>query len=88
MRIAVTKLFADQAVPSAGIGGNALLIGPLSALGVPRGTAVATLLVSRIGFYAAYALLAIVMLIMLWLPSCPAVMARSVLKRPVKLPRA
>lgn len=67
MRIAITKLFADQAVPSAGIGGNVLLIDRLSALGVPRGTAVATLLVSMIGFYAAYALLAIVMLIMLWL---------------------
>lgn len=67
MRIAVTKLFADQAMPSAGIGGNVLLVDQLTTLGVPRGTAVAALLVSMIGFYAAYALLAIVMLVMLWL---------------------
>jgi len=67
IRIAVTKLFADQAVPSAGIGGNVLLVDQLAAAGVPRGTAVAALLVSMIGFYAAYALLAIAMLMMLWL---------------------
>jgi glycosyltransferase 2 family protein len=67
MRIAVTKLFADQAMPSAGMGGNVLLVDQLTALGVSRGPAVAALLVSMIGFYAAYALLAIVMLVMLWL---------------------
>jgi len=67
MRIALTKLFADQALPSAGMGGNVLLIDQLRALGVSRGTAVATLLLSMIGFYAAYALFALAMLVMLWL---------------------
>ena len=67
MRIAVSKLVADQAVPSAGMGGNVLLVDQLAALGVPRGTAVAALLVSMVGFYAAYALLALAMLGMLWL---------------------
>lgn len=67
MRIAVTKLFADQAMPSAGIGGNILLVDQLVALGVARGAAVATLLVSMIGYYAAYALLALVMLGFLWM---------------------
>lgn len=67
VRIALTKLFADQAVPSAGMGGNVLLIDQLGALGVPRGTAVATLLVSMIGYYAAFALLAVTMLLLLWL---------------------
>lgn len=67
MRIAVTKLFADQAVPSAGMGGNVLLVDQLTGLGVPRGTAVAALLVSMIGFYAAYGALAIMMLVMLWM---------------------
>ncbi|AOH87290.1 hypothetical protein AWL63_22995 (plasmid) [Sphingomonas panacis] len=66
VRIAVTKLFADQAVPSAGMGGNVLLVDQLTALGVERGTAVAALLVSMIGFYAAYAFLAVIMLVMLW----------------------
>ncbi|MCI4592464.1 flippase-like domain-containing protein [Sphingobium sp. BYY-5] len=67
MRVAVTKLFADQALPSAGMGGNVLLVDQLRHLGIPRGTAVATLLLSMIGFYAAYALFALVMLILLWL---------------------
>lgn len=67
MRIVVTKLFADQALPSAGMGGNVLLIDQLRATGVARGTAAATLLISMIGFYAAYAFFAITMLILLWL---------------------
>lgn len=67
LRIAVTKLFADQAVPSAGMGGNVLLVDQLTALGAPRGTAVAALLVSMIGYYAAYALLAVTALLLLWL---------------------
>ncbi len=67
MRIALTKLFADQAVPSAGMGGNVVLVDQLVALGVPRGTAVAALLISMIGYYAAFALFAIIMLLLLWL---------------------
>lgn len=67
MRMAVTKLFADQAMPSAGMGGNVLLVDQLTALGVSRGTAVAALLVSMIGYYAAYGMLALVMLLLLWL---------------------
>ncbi|MBT2188354.1 lysylphosphatidylglycerol synthase transmembrane domain-containing protein [Sphingobium nicotianae] len=67
MRIAITKLFADQALPSAGMGGNVLLVEQLRALGVARGVAAAALLISMIGFYAAYALFALVMLVLLWL---------------------
>ena len=67
MRIAVLKLLADQAVPSAGMGGNVVLIDQLQRLEVPRGAAVAALLVSMIGFYAAYALLAVLTLGLLWL---------------------
>ena len=66
IRIAITKLFADQALPSAGVGGNVLLIDQLHAIGVSRGTAVAALLVSMIGFYAAYAIFAVTMLVLLW----------------------
>ncbi|WP_278393040.1 lysylphosphatidylglycerol synthase transmembrane domain-containing protein [Sphingobium yanoikuyae] len=66
IRIAVIKLFADQAIPSAGMGGNVLLVDRLHALGVPRGAAVAALLVSMIGFYAAFAILALLMLLLLW----------------------
>lgn len=67
VRVAVAKLFADQMIPSAGMGGNVVLVDRLVALGVSRGTAVAALLVSMIGYYAAYALLALVMLVVLWL---------------------
>lgn len=67
MRIAVTKLFADQALPSAGMGGNVLLVDQLRAIGVARGTAIAALLVSMIGYYAAYAVFALAMLVLLWL---------------------
>jgi len=66
IRIAVTKLFADQAFPSAGMGGNVLLVDQLRGSGVDRGTAVAALIISMVGFYAAYALFAIVMLVLLW----------------------
>lgn len=67
MRIAIIKLFADQAMPSAGMGGNVLLIQQLRGLGIPKGAAVAALLLSMIGYYAAYALFALVMLVLLWL---------------------
>jgi uncharacterized protein (TIRG00374 family) len=65
--IALSKLFADQMIPAAGMGGNMLLVERLIKLGTPRGTAVAALLVSMIGFYAVYAFLALVMLWLLWL---------------------
>lgn len=67
MRIAITKLFADQALPGAGMGGNVLLVAQLRAQGIPRGAAVAVPLISTIGFYAAYAFFAIAMLVLLWL---------------------
>ncbi|WP_395336685.1 lysylphosphatidylglycerol synthase transmembrane domain-containing protein [Novosphingobium sp. BL-8H] len=66
MRIAITKLFADQVLPSAGMGGNVLLVDQLRGIGVARGAAVAALLISMIGFYAAYAFFAVVMLALLW----------------------
>ncbi|AHE52125.1 lysylphosphatidylglycerol synthase transmembrane domain-containing protein [Sphingomonas sanxanigenens] len=66
MRVAVLKLFADQAIPSAGMGGNVLLVDQLHALGASRGAAVAALLISMIGFYAAFATFALLMLLLLW----------------------
>ena len=67
MPIAMSKLFADQAIPGAGIGGHVLLINRLSKLGAARSAAAATLLLSLLGYYLAYAALAVVMLIVLWL---------------------
>ena len=64
--VAISKLFADQAIPGAGLGGSLLLIEHLTRLGTPRGAAMAALLVSMIGYYASYAVLALVMLFVLW----------------------
>ncbi|MDD1450228.1 lysylphosphatidylglycerol synthase transmembrane domain-containing protein [Sphingomonas sp. H160509] len=65
--IAVGKLFADQVIPVAGMGGNMFLVDRLGALGVGRGNAVATLLVAMIGFYAVYGICALAMLAVLWI---------------------
>lgn len=56
MRIAISKLFADQAVPTGGMSGNVLLIDQLILLGVPRGVASAALILSIVGYYMAYAI--------------------------------
>lgn len=64
--LSISKLFTDQAVPTAGMSGNILLVDQLVRSGVPRGIAVAALLVSMSGFYAVYALLAIATLALLW----------------------
>jgi uncharacterized protein (TIRG00374 family) len=64
--IAIGKLFADQVVPVAGMGGNMFVVDRLTGLGVKRGTAVAALLVSMTGFYAAYSICALAMLAILW----------------------
>jgi uncharacterized membrane protein YbhN (UPF0104 family) len=64
--LAISKLFADQALPAAGMSGNVLMIDRLIASGVPRGTAAAALIVSMVGFYATYALLALAALLLLW----------------------
>lgn len=64
--VAVSKLFADQALPGAGIGGHVLLVDRLTALGTPRSAAMAALLISLVGYYASYAVLALVMLLVLW----------------------
>lgn len=67
IRIAVTKLFADQAVPTGGMSGNILLVDQLIGLGIARGVASAALIVSIVGYYAAYALCALATFALLWL---------------------
>jgi uncharacterized membrane protein YbhN (UPF0104 family) len=65
--IALSKMFADVAVPIAGMSGNMLLVARLRAMGVPRATAIAALLVSVVGLYTVYALFALMMMLILWL---------------------
>lgn len=66
VKVAVTKLFADQAMPSGGMSGNVLLVDQLIALGASRGMASAALIVSIVGYYVAYAGCALVALALLW----------------------
>ncbi|WP_336980821.1 lysylphosphatidylglycerol synthase transmembrane domain-containing protein [Altererythrobacter fulvus] len=67
VRIAFSKLFADQALPTAGMGGNVLLMDQLTAAGATRGAAMAVLLISIRAYYAAYLQLALACLFLLWL---------------------
>jgi uncharacterized protein (TIRG00374 family) len=64
--LALAKLFTDQAVPTAGVGGNVLMVDRLIACGIPRGHAAAALILSTIGYYAGFALLGIGALALLW----------------------
>ncbi|GAB2177731.1 hypothetical protein DLREEDagr8_32890 [Dongia sp. agr-C8] len=50
----LAKLFTDQALPTGGIGGTLLVLAGLHRRGVPKGIAMATLLVGMISYYAAY----------------------------------
>lgn len=66
IRIALCKLFADQAVPTAGMSGNVVLVDQLIGIGASRGAAVSALLLSMLGFYASYLLYALIALFLLW----------------------
>lgn len=59
--LSLTKLFADQVMPSAGMSGNILLVDRLITIGVPRGNAVAALLALRVQPSFATAFIAFIM---------------------------
>lgn len=65
--VALAKLFIDQMVPSAGLSGNLMLVDRLSAMGAPKSSATAAVLLSIIGYYFAYAVLVVLTLLLLWL---------------------
>ncbi|QPQ54973.1 flippase-like domain-containing protein [Allosphingosinicella flava] len=65
--LSISKLFADQAVPTAGMSGNVLLVNQLIRRGLPRAAALSVLLVSIVGYYIAYAVMAVAILVLLWL---------------------
>jgi uncharacterized protein (TIRG00374 family) len=65
-RLTFAKHFADQVVPTAGLSGNVLLVDRLVSLGVPRGNAVAALLLQVVAYYISYALGALWVLVVLW----------------------
>lgn len=65
--ITITKLFADQVVPTAGVSGNILLVDRLNAKGVPRHVAVAAVLLAIIAYYVSFSVVALAALVILWL---------------------
>jgi uncharacterized protein (TIRG00374 family) len=50
----LAKLFTDQALPTGGIGGTLLVVSGLHRRGVPKGIAMAALLIGMTSYYAAY----------------------------------
>jgi uncharacterized protein (TIRG00374 family) len=65
-RLTFAKHFADQVVPTAGVSGNVVLVDRLVSLGVPRGNAVAALLLQVVAYYFSYAAGALWVLVVLW----------------------
>jgi glycosyltransferase 2 family protein len=64
--LTISKLFADQVVPTAGVSGNLFLVDRLSATGVRREIAVAAVILAIIAYYLSYALTAVAAVVMLW----------------------
>lgn len=65
-RLTFAKHFADQVVPTGGVSGNVLVVDNLVKDDVPRGNAVAALLLQIIAYYFSYALGALWVLVDLW----------------------
>src|SRR5205085_6391333 len=68
--LTVTKHFADQMVPTAGISGNVVVADRLAGLGASRRTAVAAVILTILAYYASYAITALVALVLLWMRDC------------------
>jgi uncharacterized protein (TIRG00374 family) len=64
--LGLVKLFVDQAVPTAGVGGSMLLIQGLQRRGLPLKIAMAGVVVDLISFYIGYALAVGISLTLLW----------------------
>ncbi len=64
--LTITKLFADQVVPTAGVSGNVLLVDRLCAKKVPRENAVAATILAIIAYYVSYAVCAVATVALLW----------------------
>ncbi|MGN6156441.1 MAG: lysylphosphatidylglycerol synthase transmembrane domain-containing protein [Sphingomicrobium sp.] len=67
--LTLTKHFADQMVPTAGMSGNVVVVDRLRTLGASRKVAVAAVILTIISYYASYAIAALGVLFLLWLMS-------------------
>jgi uncharacterized protein (TIRG00374 family) len=67
--VTISKLFADQVVPTAGMSGNVLLVDRLVAAGAHREVAVAAVILAIVAYYISYLVSAAAALVLLWLHS-------------------
>jgi uncharacterized protein (TIRG00374 family) len=66
LALTMTKHFADQMVPTAGMSGNVVVVDRLRSIGASRPKAIATVIMTIIAYYAAYAVAALAALVLLW----------------------
>lgn len=64
--LGIAKLFSDQAMPSGGMSGTAFFVAALGRRGVSTHLCMATMLLSMVGYYAAYLIAAITSIMLLW----------------------
>ena len=64
--LGIAKLFSDQAMPSGGMSGTAFFVTALSRRGISTHLCMATMLVSLVAYYAAYFIVAITSILLLW----------------------
>ena len=65
--LTVSKHFADQMVPTAGVSGNIVVVDRLQGIGASRAVALATLIIAIIAYYASYGVVSFIALILLWI---------------------
>jgi len=64
--LGLAKLFADQALPTGGIGGTLLVVSGLDRRGVPNGIGMAALLIGLVSYYLAYLIAVLTALVILY----------------------
>ena len=65
--LTVSKHFADQMVPTAGMSGNVVVVDRLQAIGASKPVALATLIMTIVAYYASYGVVSLIALILLWI---------------------
>ncbi len=64
--LGLAKLFADQVLPTGGIGGTLLVVSGLGRRGIPKGIGMAALLIGLVSYYLAYLLAVMTALVILY----------------------
>jgi uncharacterized protein (TIRG00374 family) len=65
--LTLSKHFADQMVPTAGMSGNVVVVDRLQAIGASRAVALAALIMTIVAYYASYGMASLIALVLLWL---------------------